>query len=339
MSTFNPYSLSTAILMESSRDDVKNYGKEFFEIQTILEDVNSPITTKYREKLFQSVIDKSHIDFGSIPESKGDIKAYSGYKNMMDTLEVIINLGTEEKSNVVNYANTVLESIKNIEALSSVFQRGFQAKTEYVMNEYNVYVYTCVEATTTLIYEFVDYVKRPDKPTYVITLKDTKARANRFYFNQLTSFNNINKNMYTNYRKMLESMIERGKNNFTGAEFIGVAAVSMVALAIIPVTRSLIYHFYNLRSNISNELNLQAQFLEMNRTCVESNSAFTEDKKKKILNKQENIRKTLIKLSDVIRVKEAKASKASTRELEKDNKNLSVKNIKDDIDNSPLEII
>ena len=336
---YNPYALSTLILMESSVDDVANFGNEFFEVQTILEDVNSPVTTKYREKLFQSVIDKSHIDFGSIPESKGDIKSYSGYNNMVETLNVIINLGTEEKSNVVNYANTVLEAIKNIEALTTVFQKGFATKTEYVMSEYNTYVYTCVEATTTLIYEFVDYVKRPDKPTYVITLKNTKNRADMFYFNQLTSFNNVNKNMYTNYRKMLETMIEKGKNNFTGAEFIGVAAVSIVALAIVPITRALIYHIYNLRSDISNELALQAQFLKMNKACVESNSTFTEEKKAKILKKQDNIRKTLLSLSDKIRIKEAKAGKTSTRELEKDNKSLSVNGIKNDISNSPLEIL
>ena len=337
--TFNPYYKASMILLESSDLDKSNFGYELCNVQTILEDANSPITSKYKEKLYKSILEKGHIDFGSIPASKGNIRDYSGYHNMIDTLEVIVDLGTAEKSNVVKYAQSVLEAIKNIESLSSIFEKGFATKTEYVMLEYNTYVYTCVEATTTLIYEFVEYVKRPDKTTYQIALKDTKLRANLFYFEQLNNFNNVNKNMHINYRKMLESMINKDRNNFTGVEFIGIAAVSMVALAIVPVTRELIYHFYNLRANLSNELEIQANFLEMNKTCIESNNAFTEDKKKKILVRHENLRKNLIKLSDILRVKEAKAAKTSKREIEKDNALLTVSGLRNDVSNSPLEIL
>ena len=140
-------------------------------------------------------------------------------------------------------------------------------------------------------------------------------------------------------RKMLEGIIDKGRNNFGGVEILGIAAVSMVALAIVPITRELIYHFYNLRANLSNELEVQANFLEMNRTCVEANDAFTEDKKKKILTKQENLRKKLLKLSDILRVKEAKASRGSKRDIEKDNALLTVSGLRDDISNSPLELI
>ena len=62
----------------------------------------------------------------------------------------------------------------------------------------------------------------------------------------------------------------------------------------------------------------------MNKTCVEANDAFTEDKKKKILTKQENLRKKLLKLSDILRVKEAKATRESKRDIEKDNALLTV---------------
>ena len=337
--TFNPLYNASMILMESTNDNKQEFGHEYEKVQTILEDAESPITSKYKEKLYKAVLEKGHIDFGSIPESKGNIREYSGYHNMIETLDVIIGLGTAEKSNVVKYANAVVEAIKNLESLSSIYEKGFTSKCEYVMLEYNTYVYTCVQATTTLIYDFVEFVKRPDKTTYQIVLKNNKLRANLFYFEQLNSFNTVNKNMHVNYRKMLESMINQGRNNFGGVELIGVAAVSMVALAIIPITRSLIYHFYNLRANLSNELQLQADFLEMNRTCVESNSAFTEDKKKKILTRQENLRKKLIKLSDILRVKEAKAGKESKRDIEKDNATLTVNGLRDEISNSPLELI
>lgn len=337
--TFNPYYNATMVLMESSVEDKQNFGYEYDNIQTILEDASSPITSKYKEKLFKAVIDKGHIDFGNIPASKGNIREYVGYHNMINTLDTIIHLGTAEKSNVVRYASIIMDAIKNIESHAQIFEKGFASKCEYVMLEYNTYVYTCVEATTSLIYDFVEYVKRPDMTTYQIALKDTKLRANLFYFNQLNSFNNVNKNMHINYRKMLEGLINGGKNNFGGVELLGIAAVSVVALAIVPITRELIYHFYNLRANLSNELEVQANFLEMNKTCVEANTAFTEDKKKKILTKQENLRKRLLKLSDFLRVKEAKASRGSKRDIEKDNALLTVDGLRDDISNSPLELL
>jgi hypothetical protein len=185
----------------------------------------------------------------------------------------------------------------------------------------------------------VDYIKRPDKPTYVIALKDSKVRADLFYFEQLRSFNNVQKNMQVNYRKMLENLISNGKNNFTGAELVGIATISIAALAIVPITRELIYRFYNLRVDISKELELQAQFLEMNKACVESNTAFTEDKRKKVIAKQESLQASMLKLANIIRVKEVKASKSSKRELEADNRKLSVNNIRDEISSSPFEVI
>lgn len=328
------------ILMESDASDRKKFGTEFYNTKMILEDVNSPVNVKYKEKLYQSVIDKGHIDFGGIPASKGDITRYSGYANMMEVLNVIVNLGTAEKSNAVKYAKIVLEAIANIQSLSLVYQKGFSTKTEYVMLEYNTYVYTCVEATTALIYEFVEYIKLPGKQTYDIKLTNTNLRANLFYFEQLSNFNNVNTNMRDNYKKMLEGMISRGKDNFIGGtEALGIAAVSLAALAIIPITRELIYHFYNLRTNLSNELELQASFLEMNRTCVESNEDFTVDTKNKILARQEKCRKTLISLSEKIRIKEVKVTKDSKREIELDNRQITVNNIRDDVSNSALELL
>lgn len=72
---------SINILMEGEYNP-KTYGAEYENIQNVLEDANSPVTKKYQEKLFQSVIDKKHINFGSIPKSEGNIRNYEGYPNM-----------------------------------------------------------------------------------------------------------------------------------------------------------------------------------------------------------------------------------------------------------------
>lgn len=338
MNNSNLISDSIKILVEST--DTKTYGSEYASVKTILEDANSPVTRKYQEKLFQSIIDKKHVDFGDIPKSAGNIKAYSGYNNMMEVLNTIDGLANEQKNKeVMEYVAVVKKAISNIENLSSSYAKGFINKSDYVMLEYNTYVYTCIEATSSLLYEFVEYIKRPDQQVMTIQLKNTKYRANLYYFDQLNKFNSVNTKMGMDYRKLIESLCNKGRNNFLGAEMIvGVSALSMAALAIVPLTRELIYRFYHMRSNLAQSLELQAEFLEMNKTCLEANDSITTEKKKKILEKQNKTRLRLLKLADIIRVKNAKGMNETKKDLDDDNKLLSINNLQDEISNSPFEL-
>lgn len=336
---FNPLFESVDILVKDR--DSRRYGYEFERVQSILEDANSPITKKYQEKLFQSVIDKGHIDFGDIPKSAGNIKAYKGYTNMVETLTTLNSLAIDQKNNtVIEYTSIVQKAISNIEQLSSTYSKGFISKTDYVILEYNTYVYTCVEATTTLLYTFVDYMKRPDQDTMTITLSNSTLRADLFYIEQLKKFNNVNDKMGIDYRKMLESLCSKGKNNFLGAEMvIGVAAVSVAAMAIVPITRELIYRFYHLRGSLSKSLEMQASFLEMNAACIQSNEVMTAEKKKKVLDKQLKLKNRLMKLSDFLKVKGVKSSQNSARDIKASNKMLTLDNLQADVSSSPIEFI
>ena len=135
---------------------------------------------------------------------------YTGYGNMVSILDTIDQLATDQKADKVKtYTGIVKSAIGYIRDLSATFQRGFQTKCEYAMLEYNTYVYCCVAATSSLIYEFVDYIKRPDKSTMTIQLKNTTVRANLFYFQQLMKFNRVQEEMGMDYRKMLESMMQK----------------------------------------------------------------------------------------------------------------------------------
>lgn len=333
---FNPYFEAVSILMDES-----DKGTSFKEIQAVLEDANSPVTQKFQEKLFQSVIEKGHIDFGDIGKSAGDIRSYVGYKNMVDTLMVLSQLATEEKSNdVLKYVKDVQNTISNIETLVQTYKKGFNTKTDYVMLEYNTMVYTCVEATSTLLYEFVEYVKRPDMVTFKITLKNTKMRANLFYFEQLEKYNNVINKMAIDHRKMLETMCNKGKQELLGPAMVtGIAAMTITIFSIIPIIRKLIHVVYKNREKISESLEMQAEFLEMNKTCIEGNDALTIDKKRKILAKQEKLRQKFLKYADKLRVKNAKAIQDSNKEIAQSNKALTIDGLKDEISNSPLEII
>lgn len=337
---FNPYTESVKVLSSDEIDSRLDLIKESSNIQLILEDVNSPVTQKYQEKMYKSVMNKAHIDFGDIPKSSGVIRNYSGYNTMYDTLLTIQKLAEEDKANnVIEYVKIVQDAIKNIDSLSSTYQRGFTTRTEYVAMEYDTYVYFCVEATTALIYSFIDIMKAPDKQTLDMKIKNTKLRADEFYFEQLKKFNRVQDNLGMDYRKMLEGMCDKGKNNFTGATLIGISTVMAVSMAIVPITREIIYQIYNFRGKLSESLEMQAHFLEFHKTCVENNEMMDSNKKKKVLDKQEKLSKKLLKMADAIRVKSSKSILDSKRELKNDNKMLSIDSIKDEVANSPFEIL
>ena len=335
----NPYTESKKILATLDESD-KGYFAESERIQYILEDADSPITRKYQEKLYKSIINKAHIDFGDIPKSNGNIRNYVGYNSMCETLDAIQKLAEEDKAPMVlTYVNIVKTAIKNITDLSSTYERGFTTKTEYVAMEYDTYVYFCVEATTALIYSFVEIVKSPEKQTADMKIVNTKLRADEFYFEQLKKYNKVQSDLGIDYRKMLESMCDKGKNNFGGVEMIGLSALIAVAMAIVPVTREVIYQIYNFRGKLSSHLEVQANFLELNKTCIEANQTLDAAKKDKIIKKQKKLADMLRKLSNDIRVKSAKSISDSQKEIKDDNKKLSVDDIKDEVSNSPFEII
>lgn len=338
-STNQIYGDAISILCES--DSLSPNWKEREQIREILEDANSPVTRKYHEKLFQSVIEKKHINFGSIEKSKGDIKEYEGYQNMIEILDILSKLAIAERyDSVLGYIQIVQKAIKNLEELRTAYMEGFSTKTDYVILEYNTYVYTTVEATTTLLYEFVEYVKRPDMVTMEIQLKNNKSRANLFYFEQLKKFNNVIDKMGIEYRKLLENLCKKGRENFIGVdEIIGITAISVVAMAIVPITRELIYQFYRLRGNLSASLEMQAKFLEMNKACLEAQTEMDPKKKKEIIDKQKKLSNFLRRISEKIKVKTSKSIKDTKVELNKQNKMLSIDRLQDEVSLSPLEII
>lgn len=310
-------------------------------IKAVLEDVNSPTTRKFQEKILHSVMNKAHIDFGDIPKSQGNIRKYSGYPSMVDTLEAIKQLALEEKNkDCLTCVAIVTKAIETIGELSSTFERGFAARAEYVALEYNTYVYFCVEATTSLIYSYVDYMKDPDAGIYVMKIKNTKLRADQFYFDRLKEFNAAQDKLGINYRKMLEAMIDNGKSNMIGiAEVVGIGAVVAATLAIVPISREILYQIYKFRGKLSENLEIQANFLELNKTCLQNNEIMDNDKKRKVMARQDKLIKKLRNLSDKLRVKAAKSIMDSKKDIENENKRMSINSIRDEVSNSPFEII
>ena len=65
------------------------------EITSLTEAETYKVSNIMVANLYQSVLDKSYIDFDDIPRSKGDITHYSGYKNMISSISTIKDIATK----------------------------------------------------------------------------------------------------------------------------------------------------------------------------------------------------------------------------------------------------
>lgn len=325
---------ATEILTEGTSDS-------FYDVRLILEDAESPITKKTIENLYQSVIDKGHIDFDDIPKSKGNISSYSGYKSMMQVLADLNNLAKNDLSykDIADYVAIVQKAINNILANAHSYEQAFSKKNQVIMMEYNTFVFACVEATTSLLYQFADFMKTPSDHELKVSLKNTKYRADLFYIEQLATFNKVNAT--GNYKKYLNSVIASGQENFVGTAMVvgTVAVVSTIMLSIVPVTRRLVYAFQDMRNRIADDLQLQAYYLELNKTAVEANQAKTEAQKKKILEKQEKLRLQFLRTAEKLRVKSVHAEQLAKKSIENENKNMTVDGMREQVDDEDFTIV
>lgn len=307
------------------------------EARMILEDAESPIANKHVENLYRQIVSKNHIDFDDIPKSRGNIVDYKGYQPMMETLNTMRSIADESGAReAVGYVDSILQAVKNITNFSDLYQRGYTENNSYVIMEYQLFVYCCVEATTSVLSEFVNFIKGFDSNELKIRFRNTRYRANRLYIDQVEKFNSIVAG--SSYRGYLQSVLDKGRENFVGATAVGIGAVAFATLVgIVPVTRSLAYQFYRLRTKLSDALALQAYFLELNKSCVEANRTFDKAQKEKILKKQDAIRVIFLRLADKIKVDNARAERDSTADRKKDNAPLSIGNTKDQVDNAPYD--
>lgn len=304
--------------------------EEVSRVITVLEDANSPMAGKYMEKLYDSVVSKGHIDFDDIPTSKGDIGNYKRLPQLQDTIDAILQLAREQNNKAVQeMANQVITGIQNLRRLAPQYSACFQRKIEYGIVEYNTYVYTIIQATSAILYDYVEYLKKPGENIMTISLKNTTARANKFYYEHLVSMNSLTSK--PDYQRYLDSIINNGREGFLGYTVLGVGAVVAMGLAMIPITRELVYQFYHMRTKVSDCFEQQAYFLDMNKTVIESNNALNVAEKEQILKKQDALRSKLLKISGKLKVGQAQGSDSSKRALRKDDKLMKLNVIKNEV--------
>lgn len=327
-------------------------------INSIVGEAASKIDNLLVDKLYDSVANKSHINFGDIPKSKGDITKYSGYKSMLEVLDAIDGLAKASDA-TVQETGIIRLAIENIKALKEPFTTGFKLEKRFVQLSYNTLVLGCVDATSGVIAAYINFLK--DGNETVVEIKASKDKPYRVAINNLDKFNtSVKKGEFAKALNAINkengsvkeaSFVDASQvNNFikgvsipssviTGSKVIIAIAAIIGTLVLI---RDLVFYFYKGRSKISQYLEQQAELLKLNKEVVKNNNRFSEKRKDKIIIKQEKAVKRLMKLSELLKVNAIVAEKESREELSRENKGFTLddlKSISEDEDGGGFELL
>lgn len=298
--------------------------RERNEILSLTEAELNGVNDTMISQLYKSAINKSHIDFDDIPKSKGDITKYSGYTSMVQSIQVLNELSNKSKVKIEEL-DVVERALNNILGMKDLFQKGYALEKEFIMMQYCTLVASCVEATTSIISSYVDFVRNINDTEF--RLINTKIYQGKLAIDNLRTFNKL----YSNgeYVRVLNTVIKTGGESFVGAETIAVP-VMIISAVIILVTsmREIIFYFYYSRMQVADYLETQATFLEMNKNNLRLNTNMSAGERNKIIAKQDKLAKKMLSLSDKIKVNHNITEKKVKTELNTENKGWKLDDVK-----------
>jgi hypothetical protein len=150
------------------------------------------LLTALSSKLYDMIVAKvDHIDFGTIPKSRGDISKVDGIENTEECLKIIRQLVMEYREDPT-CVDTVITAIQNIKDRKGLFVKSFALNVELPMLLYNTTVLAIEQSVSFLIAVCIVYIKDPDIQGMNAAL-DKAAYNNamsNLLFEQLTLFNN-----------------------------------------------------------------------------------------------------------------------------------------------------
>ena len=313
------------IVMEASSEEDKKYMKSMSK-----DDINQ-INGTLLQNLYKSVIDRKNIDFGDIPDSAGDIEKMKYYANTvecLDTLEKLYRQHNIEEPTLV----TIRTAISNMKKYRPQFQDGFRRKHDFIMLTYNSLAMSIIDATSFLIASFMDYVVSPNN-AYAVGKNANNSRG-RVVTNSLEKFNSMSNN--NQFGDALEYMLMEQRKNFAGETVVVTGAIIMILLSIVPIIRELIFFYYHSRVRLSDYLNMQADFLEMNKLAVQA-SEKSPTERKAIIKKQDDVIKKLRRKADKLQINDVDTNDVVKKEQKNEDSLWSLGNIEKQLSKNKLE--
>ena len=280
------------------------------------------VMTSLANKLYNHITDKvDEIDFGTIPNSKGDITKIDNFENLLDCVNIISDI-LQQNHQDTSAVEVVSLAIQNVIDRTDMFEKAYKLNIEMPIIIYNTIVLSIVSSVSYLISSCIEFVKLPEDNGFDIAMDRASALKVKeaILFSDLKKFNKMCGD--SSFDKAMDFVIKQNANNFTGAGMFTIGASSVVValgilLLIIPLIRELIFFFYYSKAKASEYFDAQSSLLLINAYNIENNLTREPKKKKQIVDKQRKIADTFKKLSNSLKVNLKTGEKKAVGETEK----------------------
>lgn len=283
------------------------------------------VLTRLTSKLYDNIVKKANdIDYGDIPDTKGDVTKLPNYDKLRETIGLLHDIVKEYRQDPAPI-DVLSTALGNIESRKTLFERAYRYDIELPMLMYNNTVLSIITGISYMIAVCIEFIKSPKDDTFN-TVLDTvayKKTKEHLIYNSLKKFNKSCAS--GEFDKSMEYLIDKKSKKLTGtiAAAVTVGAIASIALIlnIIPILREMVFFAYYTRTRVSDYFDLQADLLQMNAYNVEHNDTRDPDERKNIAEKQMKVsnffRSMAKKISVVGKQSEAKAVNDTSKESKK----------------------
>lgn len=302
------------------------------------EEDQSQVLTNLAHRLYDNVVKQvDKINYGSIPNTKGDITKLENYTQLMECIEIMEKMLIEYKQ-ATDPVMIIKQAVDNIKSRTETWKKAYTLNIEFPIVMYNTIVLSIVSSVSFLIASTIDYVKSPGESEYQLSINAMAAAKTKdnLLFEDLDRWNKAC--LKGEVDKCLTFIIDGNKKNLLGVN-AGVAGTVMASVAItgiilniLPIMRELIFFFFHSKQSLSDYFAIQADLLQMNAENIKYSSEKSPKEKEKIRKKQLSIADKFRKISDALAIKCKKAQMSA----EKDSANIEKKyKTKDIMDTMP----
>lgn len=301
----------------------------------------------YMKAFLQGIEDLAHSKNGRdkrIMDSKGNIKSFSGYKNIQTVLSFLVkNLGKVEG------VSDCEKLFKELESLAPQYERGYSKQVRLVMLEYESAVYILVTSLSMFMATKMDFEANGEK-IQIVQKKETTHGVIEKTLKSLTEI--ITK---PNHRKYLEELVKvsdevaetREVNesvNFIesavgdtlaliGAVFNNVGGIFKATrsifrmlkdtlFGIVPLIRTCIYMKYKARADHILSLEEDADFIEKNIEQLQNRTNMSPTKKANIIKRQQAAAEAKRKKAAKLRAQLMECEKDASEDIKKHDKDI-----------------
>ena len=332
------------------RSQYNEFVKEYFDITdretrkvlvTINEADQNQVMGSLATKLYDAIVKKvTDIDFGQIPQSRGDITKIPNYLDMVECLTTIRDMMVASKQSTQT-PDIIFLSIENMKKYQKIWEKGYVLDNEMAIVFYNTIALSIVSAISLLTSATVEFVKNPQSDVIDLELarvanhktKDNLLFKNLDKFNKACRKGDIEKifnDVLRAQRQLKEGTVIKESISailFTGAMVLGLLST------VIPILHQLTNALYCLRQNVAEYLAGEADVIRLNAEKVQYNRAKTPEQKKKIIARQHKIADHFKKWANKLMIKANKADVEAQKQIKEDRSNKS--KIGDVIDDMP----